>query len=112
MNDLEIVSKPSSIRCWCSRLKFKSGSGQDGPYTDRALDDGRAARPPGAITRTSSASPCTGDTVMAGYEQALGAVPFEAAVPHGCTTLRWISRDSSKYAPAGRPQHLHIAEQP
>ena len=38
-------------------------------------------------------------TVMAGYEQALGAVPFEAAVPHGCTTLRWISRDSSKYAP-------------
>ena len=50
-------------------------------------------------------------TVMAGYEQALGAVPFEAAVPHGCTTLRWISRDSSKYAPPQTAlQHLHMKQ--
>ena len=30
------------------------------------------------------------------FPNALDAVPFDAAVPHGCTRLRWIARDSSK----------------
>lgn len=34
-------------------------------------------------------------SLLAAYPSATG-VPFDAAVPHGCDTLRWICRDSSK----------------
>eukprot|EP01048_Picozoa_sp_COSAG05_P018075 COSAG05_NODE_2580_length_2877_cov_2.473002_3_plen_384_part_00 len=35
-------------------------------------------------------------SLMVVFANALDAVPFDAAVPHGCTRLRWIARDSSK----------------